>query len=77
MPAEKQAQQVQVRRTELAMPDLEDPKKVLIQIEYQVGVLPPRFLYINKKDWTKEKEAEMIRADLRQAMAPPGETISL
>ncbi len=70
-------QQVRVKRTELPQPDLEDPQKVIIMLEYQVGELPPRFLYINKKQWTKEKEAEMIKADLRRALRPPGEIITI
>ena len=70
-------QQVRVTHRELATPTLDDPTKITMQIQYQIGMLPPRFLYINKKDWTKEKEAEMIRADLRTTLSPPGEIISI
>lgn len=70
-------QQVSVTRTDLPSPTLDDPKKVIMQIEYQVGALPPRFLYIDKKAWTKEKEAEMIRADIRRTLKPPSETITV
>ena len=70
-------QEVRVKRTELPTPDLEDPNKVTIQIEYQVGELPPRFLFVNKKQWSKEKEAEMIRADIRRRLEAPGETITI
>ena len=70
-------QKVQVTRTELPQPTLDDPHKVIVQIQYQVGQLPPRFLYIDKKQWSKEKEAEMIRADLRRTLSPPGETITI
>lgn len=69
--------EVRVNRTELPTPDLEDPEKVIIQIEYQVGELPPRFLYINKKEWTKEKEAKMIKEDIEKRLRPPGETITI
>lgn len=76
--AEKETpQQVRVTRTELATPDLADPLKVTIQIQYQVGMLPPRFLYVNKKEWSKDKEADLIRADIKRTLAPPGETITL
>jgi len=68
-------QNVAVKRSELAAPDLANPDRKIIQIEYQVGELPPRFLYIDKKEWTKEKEADMIKKDLAKRMAPPGETI--
>ena len=70
-------QQVRVTRTELPTPDLANPQKVTIQIQYQVGTLPPRFLYIDKTMWSKEKEAEMIRADIRRTLSPPGETITI
>ncbi len=68
---------VQVKRTELLAPDLADPKRVIVQIEYQIGELPPRTIFIPKKDWTKEKEAAAIKADLDKRLAPPGETISI
>jgi len=70
-------QQARVRRTELPTPSLDDPNKVLVQIEYQVGMLPPRFLYIDKKVWTKEKELEMIKADMRSLLRPPGEVVTI
>jgi hypothetical protein len=71
------AQTVSVKRTELAAPDLTDPNRKIVQIEYQVGELPPRFLYIDKKEWTKEKEAAEIKKDLAKRMAPPGETVEI
>jgi len=73
----KKPQQVRVTRTELPAPDIADPNKIIIQVQYQVGSLPPRFLFINKKDWTKEKEAGAIKADIEKTMAPPGETITI
>ncbi len=70
-------QKVAVTRTELNAPDLTDPNRKIVQIQYQVGELPPRFLYLDKKLWTKEKEAELIKADLAKRMSPPGETITI
>ncbi len=70
-------QNVAVTRTELQAPDLTDPNRRIMQIQYQVGELPPRFLYVDKKLWTKEKEAELIKADLAKRMSPPGETIQV
>jgi hypothetical protein len=70
-------QQVRVTRTEIATPDLTDPHKITLQIQYQVGELPPRFLYIAKKDWTKEKEAALIKADLAKRLSTPGEIITI
>lgn len=69
--------QVTVRRMELPAPDLEDPERKIVQVQYQVGELPPRFLYINKKDWSKEEEAKRIKEDIEKRLQPPGETITV
>jgi len=70
-------QQVLVTRTDLLTPDLADPQKVTVQIQYQIGDLPPRFLYIAKKDWTKEKEAAAIKADMTKRLSGTVETITI
>jgi len=70
-------QEVTVRRTELSTPDLEDPTKITLQIQYQVGELPPGFVYLNKKDWTKEKEAKLIKEDMTKRLGPTGEKITI
>ncbi len=76
--ADKPAQQqVRVTRTEIPTPTLDNPAKVTVQVQYQVGMLPPRFLYFDKKDWTKEKEAAAIKADLNRTMTASGETVTL
>ena len=69
--------QVKIKRTELPTPDLADPKKVTVQIEYTVGDLPPRFVYINKKDWTEAAEAKAIKDDLNKRIAGTSQTISI
>ncbi len=71
------AQQVQVKRTEIPSPTLDNPKRVTIQVQYQLGSLPPRFLYFDKDQWTKEREAAAIKADILKTMAPPGEMVTL
>ncbi len=73
----KPQQQVRVTRIELPTPTLDNPQKVTLQVQYQVGMLPPRFLYFDKKDWTKEKEAAAIKADLTQVTRAPGEIVTL
>ncbi len=70
-------QQVRIKRTDLPAPDLEDPLKIIVQIQYQVGDLPPRFLYLNKKDWSDAKEKELIKADLKKRLETPGQIITL
>ena len=69
--------QVKVKRTELPTPDLADPEKRTVHVEYTIGDLPPRFIYINKKDWTPAKEAELIKADLNKRITGTTQTISI
>ncbi len=73
----KPQQQVRVTRTELPTPTLDNPAKVTLQVQYQVGMLPPRFLYFDKEQWTKEREAAAIKGDLNRVMGPAGETVTL
>lgn len=73
----KKPQQVTVIRTDLPSPDVTDPNRVVVQIQYQVGSLPPRFLYIDKKSWNAETEKKMIKADMDKQLQPPGETITV
>ena len=69
--------QVRIKRTELPTPDLADPQKVTVQVEYVVGDLPPRFIYLNKKDWTEAKEAAAIKADLNKRLTGTSQVISI
>jgi len=69
--------QVTVKRTEMLVPTIDDPERKLLMIEYRSGELPPKFLYIPKKDWTKEKEAKLIKADIEKRLKAPEETIEI
>jgi len=62
--------QVTIKRLELPAPTLDDPTRRVVQIQYRQGELPPRFLYINKAEWSEEKETKMIRADIKQRESP-------
>ncbi|MBA7572679.1 hypothetical protein ES708_14463 [subsurface metagenome] len=46
-------------------------------IEYRSGELPPKFLYIPVKEWTKEAEKELIKADIEKRLEAPTETIEI
>lgn len=71
-------QDVTVKRTLLNTPTMDDPNRKVYQIEYRVGELPPHFVYIPEKEYTKEKEALVIKADLKKRLEGPGmETISV
>ena len=69
--------EVRVKRTELMVPTPDDPERKIFQVEYRSGELPPRFLFIPAKDWTKEKETEMIKADIQARLTAPEETIEV
>jgi hypothetical protein len=70
-------QEVTVKRTLLPTPTIDDPNRKTYQIQYQVGELPPSFVYITEKEWTKDKEAKAIKADMEKRLMPPGETITI
>jgi len=71
-------QKVNVRRVLLPAATIDDPNRKLYQIEYTVGELPPGFVYIEEKAWTKEKEAELIQKDIERRMGSAGrETITI
>ena len=69
--------QVSIKRTLLPTPTVDDPERKVFQIEYQAGELPPHFLYILEKEWTKEKEIEAIKADIKKRIEAPPEIITL
>jgi hypothetical protein len=70
-------QQVTIKRQDLPAPDLTDPGRIIVQIEYQVGTLPPRFLYIDKKAWTEAAELAAIKADMSKRMNPPTKIVTI
>lgn len=70
-------QEVSVKRTLLPTPTIDDTDRKIYMIEYRAGELPPHFVYIPEKEWTKEKEAAAIKADLAKRLETPTETVSL
>lgn len=72
------AQEVIVKRTLVPTPTVDNPDRKVYQIEYRAGELPPHFIYIEEKDYTKEAEAAAIKADIKKHLErPPGETLSV
>lgn len=69
--------QVTIRRTEMLVPTIDDPERKIYMIEYRSGELPPRFLYIPVKAWTKEEEAKLIKADIEKRLKTPEEIIEI
>lgn len=58
------AQEVEITRTLLPSPTMDDPERRVYRIQYRAGELPPAFVFIAEKEWTKEKEAELISKDI-------------
>lgn len=70
-------QEVRVKRITLPAPTIDDPERKTIQVEYRAGELPPHFVYITEKEWTKEKEAALIKADMKKRLETTEEIITL
>lgn len=68
---------VTVKRTELLVPTIDDMERKVYMIEYRSGELPPKFLYIPVKEWTKELEAKLIKEDIEKRLKAPEETIEI
>jgi len=69
--------QVTVKRTEMLVPTIDDPERKVYMIEYRSGELPPKFLYLPVKEWTKEKEVALIKADIEKRLKAPEEIIEI
>ena len=69
--------QVTVKRTEMLVPTIDDPERKVYMVEYRSGELPPRFLYIPVKDWTKEKEAALIKEDIEKRLKVTEEILEI
>ena len=63
-----------LRRTDL--PTYPTPTEVVIvrAITYQADMMPPRTIYIDKEEWTPEREKELVAADIEAAKAEAPET---
>ena len=70
-------QEVRVKRTLLPTPTVDDPDRKIYQIMYQAGELPPHFVYIPEKEYTPEKEAKIIKADIEKRLETTEETITI
>lgn len=69
--------EVRVKRTELRAATIDNPDRMVVQVEYRVGELPPRFLYIPKDEYTEELEAERIKADMAKAAKTTETTLEI
>jgi len=61
-----EAEEVRIRRTEIMVPTAEGAPAAMIYVTYIVKDLPPGLVTIPKTEWTSEKEAELIREDVKK-----------
>ena len=73
----QEKQQVAVTRTLLPSPTIDKPDRMVYQIEYRVGTLPPHFVYCEKSLWTEKKEKELIQADIKKRLEAPTTIVTL
>ena len=59
-------EEVRIRRTEVEVPQPVGPPKIMIYTSYVVADLPPSYIVMPKEEWTEEKEAELIRQDVKR-----------
>jgi hypothetical protein len=64
----QEPQQVQVTRTLLPAPTIDDPGRMVYQIQYQIGTLPPHFVYCEKSKFTEKEEKRLIQEDLKKQL---------
>jgi hypothetical protein len=64
----QETQQAQVTRTLLPAPTIDDPGRMVYQLEYQVGTLPPHFVYCEKSKWNEKEEKRLIQEDIKKQL---------
>jgi hypothetical protein len=74
---ENKPQEVKVKRTLLPTPTVDEPDRKVYQIEYRVGEMPPHFVYIPEKNWSKEAEAKLIKDDMAKRLKTTEETVTI
>lgn len=70
-------QDVEVKRKLLPTPTVDDPDRKVYFIEYRAGELPPHFIYMPEKEWTKEKEVAAIKADIEKQLSKKKEITTI
>lgn len=75
--AEAEAEEIEIRRTRIRLPTVEGEPEAEIRVTYRVKGLPPGLLTIPEKEWTAEKEVELIREDVKKRRETRPTTIRL
>ena len=73
----QELQQVQVTRTLLPSPTIDAPDRMVYQIQYQAGTLPPHFVYCEKSKYTEKEEKRLIQEDIKKIMGTKQTIVTL
>lgn len=76
-PEEEAAEEVTIRRSKIMVPTADAGAETMIYITYSTKDLPPGLITIPEKEWTAEKEAELIREDVKKRRETKPTTIRL
>jgi len=72
-----EAEEVRVRRTEIMVPTAEGAPAVMVYVTYTTKDLPPGLITIPKAEWISEKEAALIREDIKKRREAKPATVRL
>lgn len=61
-----EAEEVRIRRTEIMVPTAEGEPAAMVYTTYIVKDLSPGLVTIPKTEWSSEKEADLIREDIKK-----------
>lgn len=76
-PEEPKAEEVTIRRSKIMVPAAEGEAEAMVYITYSTKDLPPGLITIREKEWSAEKEAELIREDIKKRRETKPTTIRL
>lgn len=62
----EEAEEVRVSRTEIMTPTRDGPPVLMVHTTYFVRGLVPGLVSLPKEEWSEEREAELIREDIKK-----------
>lgn len=76
-PPKAEAEEVTIRRTKIMVPAAEGEAVTMVYVTYSTKDLPPGLITIPEKEWTEEKEAGLIREDIKKRRETKPTTLRL
>lgn len=74
---EKPSEEVKISRTEIKVPTSTGEPTTMLYVTYTTKDLPPGLITMPKEGWTAEKEAALIRENLKKRRESKPATIRL